>query len=144
LRPRLLVGIALLAIAVSLGVTYGVHAVRSTRGPAAQDPLAMLDLSSEQKRQIGAHFRLFHPKLLEKQAAVDTQRARLAGLLADRESGDDETIQDCLAEISRLEAEVDREVVRDLLLLKPYLTREQELKLFHYIELRHSSLEKAR
>lgn len=136
-RARPLVLSALLAAAVSLGVSYGVHAFRSARAPVVTDPLAALDLSLTQQKRIREISRRFHPRLLAMQAAVDRKRSELADLLAGAQAGDESALAACLREISRLEAERDQEVVRNLLELKPHLTVEQQQALFHYIELRH-------
>lgn len=142
MRTRALGGICLLAVAISLAVTWTVHAVRSAGRP--QDPLALLDLSSTQRKEIVERLRTFHPRLLELQGAVDGERARLAALLVARSSGDDPEVRGCLEEIARREAELDREVARNLVLLKPHLTPAQQATLFQYIELRHSATEQAR
>jgi uncharacterized membrane protein len=133
MRPRLLLSVALLATVVSLGVSYGVHAYRSAQAPALRDPLAALDLTGDQQRELREVFRGFHPRLVAMQGRVDGKRAELAAAL-----------EACLAEISRLEAERDREVVKDLLLLRPHLSHEQQSVLFRYIELRHPSGERTR
>lgn len=143
MHTKLLLSICLVAVAVSLGVSYSVHAVRRTPFPVepvekeAVDPLAGLALAPAERRAIEEQFRVFHPKLLALQAQVDAKRAELAGALVESAGGP--TIEACLGEISRLEAELDREVVKNLLLLKPHLSPEQQAKLFQYIEIRHSS-----
>jgi Spy/CpxP family protein refolding chaperone len=141
MRTRVLVGICLLAMAVALGVTWAVNAVRASR---SQDPLASLDLAPEQRRQIHALFQGFHPRLLELQRALDAKRARLSTLLVERAGVDDPAVQECLREIAALQAQLDREVANDLALLKPHLRPEQQRALFHYIEMRHPTVEKAR
>lgn len=142
MRTRALALTCLLAIVISLGVTFTVHAVRSAS--RVQDPLALLDLSSAQRRAIGERFREFHPRLLERQSAVDRARARLASLLVARSSEEDPDVRSCLEEIAHGEAELDREVARSLVLLKPHLTPAQQTTLFQYIELRHSGTDTAR
>ncbi len=142
MRGRVLLLICLLAVAVSLGVTWAVHAVRGATSTARENPLALLDLSSEQRLRIEELLRTFHPRLLELQAEVEARRARLADALAER-GGDQAALEACLRDVTEAEAELDREVVRNLQRLKPHLTREQQSKLFRYIQLRHSSMEKA-
>jgi uncharacterized membrane protein len=142
MRPRLLVGTTLLAVAVSLAVSYAVHAYRSTRASSA-DPFAMLDLSATQQNKIRQILREFHPRLITMQAQVERQREQLAELLASPGGVDHSAVQERLKEISRLEAERDQEVVRGLLELKPHLTAQQQLALFQYIELRHATMAKA-
>ena len=142
MRGRALALICLLAVAVSLGVTWAVHAVRGATSSARQDPLALLDLSSEQQLRLQERLRTFHPRLLELEAATQAKRARLADLLVEH-GGEDPAVLASLREVAEAEAALDREVVHNLELLKPYLTREQQGKLFHYIQLRHPSMERA-
>lgn len=141
MRARALLSICLLAVAVSLGVSWAVNAVRGATSGAREDPLAPLDLTLEQRERIHERMRTFHPRLLDLQAEVEGRRARLAELLVEHES-DDPALLACLGEVAEAEAELDREVVRNLLLLKPHLTREQQSKLFRYIELRHPSTQR--
>jgi Spy/CpxP family protein refolding chaperone len=140
MRARVLVSTALVAAAVSLGVSYGAHAYRSGTLADGGDPFAQLDLSGAQRQQIRDVLRRFHPRLVAMQAGVDRKRSELAALLAGPASAEAEAVRACLAEISRLEAERDQEVVRNLLELKPHLTAEQQQTLFRHIELRHTSV----
>lgn len=143
MRTRaLLLLICLLAVTVSLGVTWAVHAVRGATSSAREDPLALLGLTAEQRLRIEELSRSFHPRLLEMQAEVEAKRACLAeALVASR--AEDPALEARLREVAEAEAALDREVVRNLLLLKPHLTPEQQSKLFRYIELRHPSIERA-
>jgi len=141
MRARPLVFICLLAVGVSLGVTWAVHAVRGATSSAREDPLATLDLTPDQRLSIQELVRAYHPRLLEQQAEVEAKRARLADALVEH-AGDAAAVEACLRGVAEAEAELDREVVRNLLLLKPHLTREQQAKLFRHIELRHPSIDK--
>lgn len=142
MRARAVVFICLLAVAISLGVTWGFHAVRGATSSARQDPFALLDLTPEQRLRIQDLLREFHPRLLELEAAAQASRARLADTLVER--GDDaHALASCLREVEEAEAALDREVVRNLLLLKPHLTPAQQSTLFRYIQLRHSQVERA-
>jgi Spy/CpxP family protein refolding chaperone len=131
MRPRTILGAALLAVAVSLGVTWGVNAYRTA---SPYDPLAELDLSPAQRAAVGAEFRSFHPRLLSLQGKVDGKRAELARLLAE---GEPDQVEACLGEVAALEAALDHEVARSLLTLKPHLSPEQQLRLFRLIQLKH-------
>lgn len=143
MRPRLALRICVLAIATSLAVSYGVHAYRSAT-PAALDPFASLDLTPQQLVRIRETSRPFHPRLMAMQQAVDAQRAALADLLAGPSGASDALVTARLAEIARLEGDRDREVVRNLQLLKPYLSAAQQRSLFRHIELSHAPATRAR
>lgn len=138
MRARLLVTTALVAALVSVSVSYGVNAYRNGLAADSRDPFAQLDLTSAQRAQIREVLGRFHPRLVTMQAGVDRKRSELAALLAGPDGGAAAAVSECLLEISRLEAERDQEVARNLLELKPYLTAEQQLVLFRYIELRHT------
>jgi Spy/CpxP family protein refolding chaperone len=140
MRARGLILICLVAVGVSLGVTWAVHAVRGATSSVREDPLAQLDLEPEQRLRILELVRAYHPRLLKQQEEVEARRARLADVLVER-GGDAAALEACLREVAEAEAELDREVVRNLLLLKPHLTPEQQAKLFRHIELRHPSVE---
>jgi len=141
MRARVLFLICLLAVGVSLGVTWAVHVVRGATSSVREDPLAQLDLEPEQRARILELVRAYHPRLLRQQEEVEARRARLADALVER--GEDRAaIEQCLREVAEAESELDREVVRNLLLLKPHLTPEQQTTLFRHIELRHPSVER--
>jgi hypothetical protein len=138
MRARQALRITLLAIGVSLLVSYGVNAYRSAGAPVPLDPFASLGLSSAQLERIREVSRPLHPQLVALQADVDAKRAALAELLAGPSGGDEAAISGLLAEIARLESARDREVVRSLQLLKPHLSVEQQRTLFRHIELSHA------
>lgn len=129
-----------LAILVSVAVTHGVLAWRSPirAGVAASnDPLEVLDLSAEQKQKIQAVAMTHHGRLVSLQTAADARRQELAALLATAGVLDEAAVTRTLEDVSRLEAELDREVVRNLVELRPLLTQAQQRALFQQIELRH-------
>ncbi len=141
MRPRFLVLVCGLAALVSLGVSWGVQAFRASAAQAVRDPFAELGLSAEQRRAVRETALRHHPRLVTMQALAEAKRAELAELLAGPQGGDDAAgVEACLREISRLEAERDLEVVANLRELKPHLTREQQVALFQYIQLRHTAL----
>jgi len=143
MRSRVLVTTAVLAILVSFSVTFAVQAYRNTRSSAVKDPFALLDLSSTQQRRIREISKAYHPSLVLKQAAVEAKRQELADRLASPNGVDAAAVEACLAEVSRLESELDREVVKNLLELRPHLTAEQQQTLFEFIELRHVATARA-
>lgn len=130
----------LLAILVSVAVTHGVLAYRSpirASVPPSNDPLDVLDLSAEQKQKIQAVAMAHHAKLVSLQSAVDAKRLELAALLASKAGLDAAAVAEALQQVSRLETELDSEVVKNLIELRPFLTEEQQHTLFTQIELRH-------
>lgn len=137
MRVRSTLLTALLAGAVSFAVTFGVHAYRSEVTATSDDPFDVLDLTPEQKAKIHSIAMAHHPKLLERQAAVDAKRHQLAGLLASPGVLDPLAVKRTLAEVSRLESELDIEVANNLIELRPLLTEAQQRTLFQHIELRH-------
>ncbi|MGE0452638.1 MAG: periplasmic heavy metal sensor [Vicinamibacteria bacterium] len=140
MRPRFLVVVCALAAVVSLGVSWGVQAFRTSAAQAARDPFAELGLSAEQRHAVRETALRHHPRLVTMQALAEAKRAELAELLAGPQGGDAAGVEACLREISRLEAERDLEVVANLRELKPHLTHEQQVALFQYIQLRHTAL----
>ena len=126
-----------LAVLVSLAVTYGVHVYRTPVQATSDDPFDVLDLSSEQKQKIHAIAMAHHPSLIARQAAVDAKRQELARHLAAPGVLDESSVSRTLQEVSRLESELDAEVARNLVELRPLLTEEQQRTLFQHIELRH-------
>jgi len=130
----------LLAILVSVAVTHGVLAYRSpirAGVPASNDPLDVLDLSAEQRQKIQAVAMAHHAKLVSLQSAVEAKRLELAALLASKAGLDAAAVAEALQQVSRLETELDSEVVKNLIELRPFLTEEQQHTLFTQIELRH-------
>lgn len=143
MRPRFVVLVCGLAAVVSLGVSWGVQAYRANATQAGRDPFAALGLSPEQQRAVREIALRHHPRLVTMQALAEAKRAELAELLAGPQGGDAARVDACLREISRLEAERDLEVVANLRELKPHLSREQQIALFQYIQLRHTALVRA-
>ena len=137
MRFRSTLATILLAVLVSSAVTYGVHAWRTPVQASSDDPFDVLDLSAEQKEKIHQIAMAHHPSLLARQAAVDAKRQELASLLAAPGVLDEAAVQRSLREVSRLESELDQEVARNLVELRPLLTEEQQRTLFQHIELRH-------
>ena len=137
MRFRSTLATVLLAVLVSSAVTYGVHAWRTPVQATSDDPFGVLDLSAEQKEKIHQIAMAHHPSLLARQAAVDAKRQELASLLAAPGVLDEAAVQRSLREVSRLESELDQEVARNLVELRPLLTEEQQRTLFQHIELRH-------
>lgn len=137
MRFRSTLATVLLAVLVSSAVTYGVHAWRTPVQATADDPFAVLDLSAGQKEKIHQIAMAHHPSLLARQAAVDAKRQELASLLAAPGVLDEAAVAKSLLEVSRLESELDQEVARNLVELRPLLTEEQQRILFQHIELRH-------
>lgn len=130
----------LLAILVSVAVTHGVLAYRSPirAGVAASnDPLDVLNLSAEQKQKIQAVAMAHHAPLVSLQSAVDAKRLELAALLSVKGALDAAAVAEALQQVSRLESELDQEVVKNLVELRPLLTEEQQREFFTQIELRH-------
>lgn len=137
MRFRSTLATVVLAVLVSSAVTYGVHAWRTPVQAVADDPFEVLALSAEQKQKIHQIAMAHHPSLLARQAAVDAKRRELATLLAAPGVLDEAAVATSLLEVSRLESELDREVARNLVELRPLLTEEQQRTLFQHIELRH-------
>lgn len=125
------------AVLVSFAVTWGVHAWRTPVEATSDDPFAVLNLSPEQRRKIHEVSMVHHPSLVAGQAKVDAKRQELAGLLAAPGALDDAAVERVLQEVARLESDLDREVARNLVELRPLLTEEQQRTLFQHIELRH-------
>ncbi len=137
---RSLLPSVVLAILVSVAVTHGVLAYRSPIRAGASpshDPLDVLNLSSDQKQKIQVVAMAHHGKLVALQSAADAKRLELASVLAAQGDLDESTVARTLQEVSRLESELDQEVVRNLIELRPLLTEEQQRTLFKQIELRH-------
>ncbi len=130
-------GTVLLAGAVSLAVTWGVHAWRTPVAATSDDPFDVLDLTAEQKAKIHEIAMAHHPSLLTRQAAVDSERQKLAALLAAPGVLDEPAVERSLLEVARLESELDREVAKNLIELRPLLSEAQQRTLFQHIELRH-------
>jgi Spy/CpxP family protein refolding chaperone len=137
MRFRSTLATVVLAVLVSSAVTYGVHAWRTPVQATSDDPFDVLDLSAEQKEKIHQIAMAHHPSLLARQAAVDAKRQELASLLASRGVLDEAAVARSLQEVSRLESELDQEVARNLIELRPLLNEEQQRTLFKHIELRH-------
>ena len=137
MRFRSTLATVVLAVLVSSAVTYGVHAWRAPVQATSDDPFDVLDLSAEQKEKIHQIAMAHHPSLLARQAAVDAKRQELASLLAAPGVLDEAAVAKSLLEVSRLESELDQEVARNLVELRPLLTEEQQRILFQHIELRH-------
>ena len=137
MRFRSTLATILLAGAVSFAVTYGVHTYRSPVGAASDDPFEVLQLSAEQKRRIHEISMVHHPSLLARQSAVDAKRMELVELLATPHALDQGAVSRTLQEVARLESELDLEVARNLIELRPLLTPAQQRILFQHIELRH-------
>jgi Spy/CpxP family protein refolding chaperone len=127
----------LLAALVSFAVTWGAQAYRFPAQATSDDPFDVLNLSVEQKQKIHAISMAHHPNLLARQAAVDAERLGLAELLAAPGALDEAAVSRTLQEVARLEAELDKEVARNLVELRPLLTESQQRTLFQHIELRH-------
>ncbi len=137
MRIRSTLATVLLAGLVSFAVTYGVHAWRAPVRATSDDPFDVLNLSAEQKEKIHQIAMAHHPNLLAHQAAVDAKRQELASLLAAPGVLDEAAVKGSLQEVARLESELDQEVARNLVELRPLLTEEQQRTLFQHIELRH-------
>jgi Spy/CpxP family protein refolding chaperone len=130
-------GTVLLAGAVSLAVTWGLHSWRTPVAATSDDPFDVLDLTAEQKAKIHEIAMAHHPNLLARQAAVDSERQKLAALLAASGVLDETAVERSLLEVARLESELDREVAKNLIELRPLLSEAQQKTLFQHIELRH-------
>lgn len=130
-------GTVVLAGAVSLAVTWGVHSWRTPVAATSDDPFDVLDLTAEQKAKIHEIAMAHHPNLLARQAAVDSERQKLAALLAAPGVLDEPSVERSLLEVARLESELDREVAKNLIELRPLLSESQQRILFQHIELRH-------
>lgn len=130
-------GTVLLAGTVSLAVTWGVHSWRTPVAATSDDPFDVLDLTAEQKAKIHEIAMAHHPNLVARQAAVDSERQKLAALLAAPGVLDDRAVERSLLEVARLESELDREVAKNLIELRPLLSEAQQKTLFQHIELRH-------
>ncbi len=130
-------GTVLLAGAVSLAVTWGVHSWRTPVAATSDDPFDVLDLTAEQKAKIHEVAMAHHPNLLARQDAVDSARQKLAALLAAPGPLDESAVEGSLLEVARLESELDREVAKNLIELRPLLSEAQQKTLFQHIELRH-------
>lgn len=130
-------GTVFLAGAVSLAVTWGVHSWRTPVAATSDDPFAVLDLTAEQKAKIHEIAMAHHPNLVARQAAVDSERQKLAALLAAPGALDETAVERSLLEVARLESELDREVAKNLIELRPLLSEAQQKTLFQHIELRH-------
>jgi Spy/CpxP family protein refolding chaperone len=137
MRIRSTLATVLLAVLVSSAVTYGVHSFRTPVEATSDDPFEILNLSAEQKAKIHQISMAHHPSLLARQAAVDAKRLELAGLLAAPGALDEAAVARSLREVARLESELDQEVARNLVELRPLLTEAQQRTLFQHIELRH-------
>ncbi len=137
MRTRSTLATVVLAALVSFAVTYGVNTYRPPVQATTDDPFEVLNLSAEQKQKIHAIAMAHHPSLLARQAAVDGKRQELARLLAAPGALDEAAVSETLQEVSRLESELDMEVARNLVELRPLLTEEQQRTLFQHIELRH-------
>ena len=137
MRFRSTFATVLLAVLVSLAVTYAVHAYRSPVEATSDDPFDVLNLSAAQKQKIHEISMVHHPNLLSRQAAVDAKRQELAELLAAPGLLDEAAVALALQEVARLESELDREVAKNLIELRPLLTEAQQRTLFLHIELRH-------
>jgi Spy/CpxP family protein refolding chaperone len=141
MRLRSTLATIVLAILVSLGVTYGVNAYRSpvqaTSQVAFDDPFDVLNLSAEQKQKIHQISMAHHPSLVAGQAAVDSKRQELVALLATPGSLDSAAVAQALQAVGRLEAALDQEVAKNLIEMRPFLTEEQQRTLFQHIQLRH-------
>lgn len=127
----------LLAVLVSVAVTHGVLAYRDKVQATSDDPFEVLNLSAEQKQKIHEIAMAHHPSLLSRQAAVDAKRLELAEILAAPGALDEAAVARSLQEVSRLESELDQEVAKNLIELRPLLTEAQRRTLFQHIELRH-------
>jgi len=122
-----------------MAVTHGVLAYRSpvqARPPASSDPFDVLSLSAEQKQKIHEISMAHHPNLVARQAAVDARRQELAEILA-APVLDETAVSRTLQEVAKLESDLDQEVARNLIELRPLLTADQQRLLFEQIELRH-------
>jgi Spy/CpxP family protein refolding chaperone len=129
-----------LAVLVSVAVTHGVLAYRSpvrATPAASNDPFDVLSLSKEQKQKILEISMAHHPSLVARQAAVDAKRQELAEILAHPGVLDEPAVARTLLEVAKLESQLDREVVMNLVELRPLLTGDQQKLLFRQIELRH-------
>ena len=137
MRSLSAIGTVLLAGTVSLAVTWGVRAWRTPVAATSDDPFDVLDLTAEQKAKIHEIAIAHHPNLLARQAAVDSARQKLAALLAAPGVLDNQAVDKSLLEVARLESELDREVAKNLIELRPLLSESQQRTLFQHIELRH-------
>ena len=137
MRFRSTLATILLAVLVSSAVTYGAHAWRSPVQATSDDPFDVLNLSAEQKEKIHQIAMAHHPSLIARQAAVDAKRQELASLLAAPGELDQAAVQRSLRDVAHLESELDQEVAKNLVELRPLLTEEQQRTLFQHIELRH-------
>ncbi len=137
IRLRSTLATVLLAVMVSFAVTYGVNAYRSPVQATSDDPFDVLNLSAEQKKKIHEIGMAHHPSLLSRQAAVDARREELAGLLSAPGVLDEAAVARTLKDVARLESELDQEVARNLIEMRPFLTPAQQQALFLQIELRH-------
>jgi Spy/CpxP family protein refolding chaperone len=132
MRSLSALGTVLLAGAVALAVTWGAHAWRTPVLATSDDPFDVLDLTAEQKSKIHEIAMAHHPNLLARQAAQ-----KLAALLAAPGVLDEPAVERSLLEVARLESELDREVAKNLIELRPLLSESQQRTLFQHIELRH-------
>ena len=137
MRFRSTLATVLLAVAVSLAVTWGAQRYRMPVEATSDDPFEVLHLSADQKERIHRVAMAHHPSLLALQAAVDAKRQELASLLASPGALDEAAVSRLLQEVARLESELDQEVARNLVELRPLLTEDQQRTLFQQIELRH-------
>lgn len=137
MRFRSTLATVVLAVVVSLGVSYALHFWRTPVQATSDDPFDVLNLSAEQKQKIREVSMTHHPRLLAGQAAVDAGRQQLAALLAAPGSLDDAAVARKLQEVAGLESELDQEVAKNLIEMRPHLTEEQQRTLFQQIELRH-------
>jgi uncharacterized membrane protein len=140
LRIRTTLATVLLAGGVSFLVTYGVHAFRApvaATSPTFNDPFDELGLSADQKKKIHAIAMAHHPRLVGLQATVDDSRRNLARILAAPGPLDEAAMTRALQEVARLESDLDLEVARNLIELRPLLSEVQQRTLFQHIQLRH-------
>ncbi len=126
-----------LAVLVSFAVTWGVHSWRSPVQATSDDPFDVLNLSAEQKQKIHEVSMTHHPRLVAGQAAVDARRQELASILAAPGPLDDAAVARALAEVARLESDLDLEVAKNLVEMRPLLSEAQQRILFQHIQLRH-------
>lgn len=137
MRFRSTLATVALAGLVSFAVSYGVNAWRAPVQATSDDPFDVLNLSADQKEKIHRVAMAHHPSLLALQAAVDAKREELASLLAAPGALDEAAVSRLLREVARIESELDQEVARNLVELRPLLTEDQQRTLFQQIELRH-------
>lgn len=137
MRFRSTLATVLLAVLVSVAVTHGVLAYRGEVAATSDDPFAVLNLSAEQKQKIHEISMAHHPSLLAGQSAVDAKRLELVEILAAPGALDAAEVARLLQQVSRLESELDQEVAKNLIELRPLLTEAQQRTLFQHIELRH-------